>query len=57
MSHNTWLLLLAGAAWYMYQQGTFTKVQNDFTANNYSNLSTLEVVAIAGGAIAVWELV
>lgn len=57
MSKNTWLLLFGAAAFYMYQQGTFSKVQGDITANNYSNLTTLELVAIAGGAIAVWELV
>ncbi len=57
MNHTTWLLIFGAAAFYMYQQGTFAKVQGDITTNNFSNLSTLEFVAIAGGAIAVWELV
>lgn len=57
MNKNTALIILGVAAFFAYQNGTFTKVQADITANSYTNLTATDYIAVAGLAIGVWELV
>lgn len=57
MSREVAMLLLAGAGFYLYSQSTFSKLQGDFTAGSYTNVTTTEMVAIAAFAIGAWELV